>query len=333
MIETLIPRMVEICGPSGVVSDPLELRTYECDGLTSHRAAPALAVLPETAEQSRTVGRVPALGDDAFETALPGGREHVSAGHVTERVAGRERPAGQAERLKAPAALVVGQLKQRLAVQMQHVEDDIADRGLARLPGDLGAARQMHALLQLAEAGPPVGAERDDFPVEDGRTCPELLPYLAQLRISGRDVLAAPAEGPDPATVRVDDSPDAVPFDLVGPAFVVGRQCPGHREHGRDPVRKRLEAFPGRSHAMDHPVLPAGREQDVAAAGLRPVQHDLDLRVGPLLELVLAVIPDADVPAAVLAFRDVTFEASVLKRMVFGTDGEMVRGRVFRDPQ
>ena len=55
MIETLIPRMVEICGPSGVVSDPLELRTYECDGLTSHRAAPALAVLPETAEQVAAV--------------------------------------------------------------------------------------------------------------------------------------------------------------------------------------------------------------------------------------------------------------------------------------
>ncbi len=34
MIETLIPRMTEICGPAGVVSDPLELRTYECDGLT-----------------------------------------------------------------------------------------------------------------------------------------------------------------------------------------------------------------------------------------------------------------------------------------------------------
>jgi glycolate oxidase len=55
MIETLIPRMVDICGPSGVISDPLELRTYECDGLTSHRAAPALAVLPQTAEQVAAV--------------------------------------------------------------------------------------------------------------------------------------------------------------------------------------------------------------------------------------------------------------------------------------
>src|SRR6202035_3613955 len=40
-----------ICGTSGVVSDPAELGTYECDGLTSHRSAPGLVVLPETAEQ------------------------------------------------------------------------------------------------------------------------------------------------------------------------------------------------------------------------------------------------------------------------------------------
>ena len=40
MIEHLVPAMVDICGPDGVVTDPLDLRTYECDGLTSHRAAP-----------------------------------------------------------------------------------------------------------------------------------------------------------------------------------------------------------------------------------------------------------------------------------------------------
>jgi glycolate oxidase len=51
MIDTLIQRMTEICGPDGVVSDPLELRTYECDGLTSHRCSPGLVVLPQTAGQ------------------------------------------------------------------------------------------------------------------------------------------------------------------------------------------------------------------------------------------------------------------------------------------
>jgi len=51
MMDTLVQRMAEICGPEGVVSDPLELRTYECDGLTSHRCSPGLVVLPQTAGQ------------------------------------------------------------------------------------------------------------------------------------------------------------------------------------------------------------------------------------------------------------------------------------------
>src|SRR5215472_12315726 len=58
MIEHLVPAMVEICGPDGVVTDPADLRTYECDGLTSHRAAPGLVVLPRTAEQVAAVVRV-----------------------------------------------------------------------------------------------------------------------------------------------------------------------------------------------------------------------------------------------------------------------------------
>ena len=78
MIETLVPRMVQICGPGGVVSDPLELRTYECDGLTSHRAAPALAVLPQTAEQVAAVVKACAAAKVPFVargsgTGLSGG--------------------------------------------------------------------------------------------------------------------------------------------------------------------------------------------------------------------------------------------------------------------
>jgi glycolate oxidase len=54
-VEALVPRMREICGPGNVVTDPLELRTYECDGLTSHRSVPALAVLPGTASEAASV--------------------------------------------------------------------------------------------------------------------------------------------------------------------------------------------------------------------------------------------------------------------------------------
>src|SRR5580704_15659345 len=43
--------LARICGPAHVISDPMELATYECDGLTAHRCRPALAVLPSTAGQ------------------------------------------------------------------------------------------------------------------------------------------------------------------------------------------------------------------------------------------------------------------------------------------
>src|ERR1019366_6043948 len=221
--------------------------------------------------------------------------------------------------------------EQRLPIEMQHVEHDIADRDPPGTPGDLGAARQMHALLQQAEARPPVRAQGYKFPVDDSRASPESLPHLPQLGKRGRDVPVRPAQSANAATVDIDHSPDAIPLDLIGPPLVTGRQRSGCREHGRDPPRKWLEAVTDGVHAVNHPVLPAGREQDVAATSLRPVQYDHDLGVGPLLEFVIAVIPDAHAPAAVLAIRDVTIAASVLKRMVFGMHGEMIRGRVFRD--
>src|SRR5271165_4831043 len=54
-IQALVPRMRDICGASNVITDPLELRTYECDGLTSHRSVPALVVLPGAASEVAAV--------------------------------------------------------------------------------------------------------------------------------------------------------------------------------------------------------------------------------------------------------------------------------------
>jgi glycolate oxidase len=50
-LAALAAAMRDICGPADVITDPLQLRTYECDGLTSHRTVPALVVLPETAHE------------------------------------------------------------------------------------------------------------------------------------------------------------------------------------------------------------------------------------------------------------------------------------------
>jgi glycolate oxidase len=57
MHTALAARMADICGPGNVITDPQQLRTYECDGLTAHRSTPGLVVLPESAEQVAAVVR------------------------------------------------------------------------------------------------------------------------------------------------------------------------------------------------------------------------------------------------------------------------------------
>jgi glycolate oxidase len=42
---------------NGLITDPTELRTYECDGLAHYRVTPALVVLPETTDQVAAVVR------------------------------------------------------------------------------------------------------------------------------------------------------------------------------------------------------------------------------------------------------------------------------------
>src|ERR1700760_3879815 len=84
-IEALVPRMRDICGAGNVVSDPLELRTYECDGLTSHRTVPALVVLPGSASEVAEVVRACAGAGVPFVargsgTGLSGGAGPPSAG-------------------------------------------------------------------------------------------------------------------------------------------------------------------------------------------------------------------------------------------------------------
>ncbi|HEY2579803.1 MAG TPA: FAD-linked oxidase C-terminal domain-containing protein [Streptosporangiaceae bacterium] len=78
MIDTLVPVMTQVCGADYVITDPAELRTYECDGLTSHRSTPGLVVLPGTAGQVAGVVRACAAAGVPFVargsgTGLSGG--------------------------------------------------------------------------------------------------------------------------------------------------------------------------------------------------------------------------------------------------------------------
>ncbi|MFC6881107.1 MULTISPECIES: FAD-linked oxidase C-terminal domain-containing protein [Actinomadura] len=57
VLARLAERFARLLGPDSVITDPVRLRTYECDGLTNHRASPGLVVLPDTAEQIAEIVR------------------------------------------------------------------------------------------------------------------------------------------------------------------------------------------------------------------------------------------------------------------------------------
>ncbi|MGW0480840.1 FAD-linked oxidase C-terminal domain-containing protein [Nonomuraea sp. NPDC003214] len=58
MLDKLTAALADILPADSVITDPVRLRTYECDGLTYHRATPGVVVLPETAEQVAAVVRL-----------------------------------------------------------------------------------------------------------------------------------------------------------------------------------------------------------------------------------------------------------------------------------
>jgi glycolate oxidase len=58
VLDRAARRLAAVLPPGAVITDPVRLRTYECDGLTRHRAVPGVVVLPETAEQIAAVVRI-----------------------------------------------------------------------------------------------------------------------------------------------------------------------------------------------------------------------------------------------------------------------------------
>jgi glycolate oxidase len=74
-------------GPEHVIIEPEQLRVYECDGLTGHRAVPELVVLPGSTEEVQTVvrachrERVPFVARGAG-TGLSGGATPLAGGVV-----------------------------------------------------------------------------------------------------------------------------------------------------------------------------------------------------------------------------------------------------------
>jgi glycolate oxidase len=86
-ITDLRDKLTTVLGPAGVISDPVELRTYECDGLAGYRVVPSLVLLPATTAEVAAVVRachrakVPFVARGAG-TGLSGGALPVAEGVV-----------------------------------------------------------------------------------------------------------------------------------------------------------------------------------------------------------------------------------------------------------
>jgi len=84
---SLVAELRAALGETHVVTEPEQLRVYECDGLTGHRAVPELVVLPGSTEDVQTVlrachrERVPFVARGAG-TGLSGGATPMAGGVV-----------------------------------------------------------------------------------------------------------------------------------------------------------------------------------------------------------------------------------------------------------
>ena len=282
MIEHLVPAMVEICGPDGVVTDPLDLRTYECDGLTSHRAAPGLVVLPRTAEQVAAVVRVCAGAGVPFVargsgTGLSGGalprtdgvlivtsrmrahHRHRPGQPAGDRGAGRHQPGGEQPRPAVRLLLRPGPVQPAGLLGGRQ-------RGGELRRGPLPQARLHRAPRHRAGDRHPGGRadlagrwHRGGARLRPGRRVHRLRGHARHRHQDHREAEPDPADGHLPAgRVRDHRRGRAAVSAIIG-----GRHRPGrHRDDGRarDRGRRGRRALP----------LPAGRRGRAHRGARRP---------------------------------------------------------------
>src|SRR5438105_164 len=145
-------RMAAVVGERHCISDPSELRTYECDGLTSFRVAPGLVVLPGSTEEVAAVVRI------ARESDLP----------IVPRGAGTGLSGGA---LPVPGCIVIGLSRMRriLEVDLENgwmrVQPGVANLDVSKAIGPGGIGRTDRRAAEAAKAAPgldwpDVGAAR-----------------------------------------------------------------------------------------------------------------------------------------------------------------------------
>ena len=135
--------------------DPLGAAPFAGNPAADHQllAGGVLELDPRPGAPAGLIARIDPLGDDPFKPLRTRGLEQSFA---FARMGGRHPPgrASKAQRLQSRASLVVGQLHQRVPVQVQQVEDRIDDRRAGSQPAHRRGRGHMHPLLQAPEVRP-----------------------------------------------------------------------------------------------------------------------------------------------------------------------------------
>jgi hypothetical protein len=137
-------------------------------------------------------------------------------------------------------ALGVRQRHGVAAVDPEHVEQHVGDGHLAHALAHLDLVGQVHAALEVPEAGPARFVEGDDLAVEDGRVTGECVGQRVDLRVAIGDVVEIAALDVHVPVADVGDGAHPVPFDFVGEGGVVPRQRARRGQHRDDPLRHRV---------------------------------------------------------------------------------------------
>ena len=121
----VVARMAAVVGARHCISDPSEMRTYECDGLTGYRVMPGIVVLPGSTEEVAEVVRI------AREVNLP----------IVPRGAGTGLSGGA---LPVPGCVVLGlsRMKKILEVDLENgwmrVQPGVANLDVSKAIGSAG---------------------------------------------------------------------------------------------------------------------------------------------------------------------------------------------------
>jgi hypothetical protein len=218
-----------------------------------------LDLAPAARPDTCLIHRIESLDHHAFQSV--GDRCGTDGVEILARECRRAQPAATVrdDGFEYFPAFTVGKLSQRAPVELEHVERQVGHRGHLGKPERLGRRGDVHPRLEGLEVRAAAG-EGNDLAVQESLFAPDSVAERGHFGVGRGDVLPGPGHEAEPACLNERQGADPVPLELHRPGReVTGGRPARRREHGRQRGGQRKPL------AVDHPVLAAGGEQDVAA--------------------------------------------------------------------